>query len=106
MKKGEKIFVAIVVILIIVLIIVGINSKGKKSKNIINDNEISSEVSTNNTSEKEEFVSVLSDGTKLNTSEALSQEKTLGNLSFKNIQLTNSKGQSIILVQLQQSLKK
>ena len=46
---------------------------------------------------KEEFVEVLEDGTKLNKSEVLNTDKVVDGLSFKNIQLTNSNGQSVLL---------
>ena len=45
----------------------------------------------------EEFVQVLEDGTKLNTSDKLKEEKTVDGLKIGNIQLTEKNGQLVLL---------
>ena len=45
----------------------------------------------------EEFVQVLDDGTKLNTSSKLQEEKTINGLKIGNIQLTEKNGQLVLL---------
>mgnify|MGYP004531869437 CR=1 FL=1 len=47
--------------------------------------------------EKEEFVEVLENGTKLNTSSELKKVKQVGAYKFENMQLTEQKGQTILL---------
>ena len=55
----------------------------------------------NNTTEEntavEEFVQVLEDGTKLNTSEQLSKTKQVGAYKFENMQLTEQGSQTVLL---------
>ncbi|MBQ9298307.1 MAG: hypothetical protein IJ223_04685 [Clostridia bacterium] len=86
MRSGDKkaiIICAIAIIAIIVLLIIGGNKgkeKGKQEEQVI-----------------EEYVEVLADGTRLNTSETLNKDKKLDDLTFQNIQLTNSNGQSVLL---------
>ena len=89
MKRNEKkwilVLVAITVLLIIVLIVK--NSK----KEVVKEN--TEQLGTNT----QEYVQVLEDGTKLNTSTKLKETKKLDNLEIGNIQLTNKNGQSVLL---------
>ena len=58
------------------------------------------EVNSDSTEENkvvEEFVQVLEDGTKLNTSTKLSETKIVDGLKIGNIQLTMQNGQSVLL---------
>ena len=88
MKKNEKRL--ILVLLIILAILVGIKLKsGKKVETV--EPEIEEEEVV------EEYVEVLEDGTRLNTSEELSKTKKVDTLEFTNIQLTNQNGQSVLL---------
>lgn len=45
----------------------------------------------------EEYVQVLADGTKINTSEKLKETKKVNGLQFSNIELTNKNGQTVLL---------
>ena len=88
MKK--KIIIGAIVIILVIIIISLINKKEETPQNEQANLPVEEKV-------YEEFVEVLEDGTKLNISEELNKEKYLGELSFNNIQLTNAKGQSVLL---------
>ena len=75
--------------LIIAIVIFAISKNSNKNKG----NENTAE--ENNTTE--EFVQVLEDGTKLNTSEQLSKTKQVGNYKFENMQLTEQGSQTVLL---------
>ena len=89
--------VAIIVILLIaittVFVIMISGNKGKNEKN----KEGNENLNETKDAAYEENVQVQADGTKLNKSEQLKKEKTLGTLVFKDIQLTNKNGQTVLL---------
>lgn len=95
MKKTEKqmigVLILITVIVIIVGIVMGINKKEKQK-----DGKTEIEREENNT-EVGEFVNVLEDGTKLNTSNKLTETKTIDGLEIGNLQLTTKDNVSLIL---------
>lgn len=68
-KKIMIIAVALIIIIAIIAVIVAVSSPEEES---------------------EEYVEVLEDGTKVNTSEKLSETKTYNGLEFTNIKFTNS----------------
>ena len=83
MSKNSKIIIAIIVVWIILLIGIALfKNIGKNNKN----ENMQTEVTEENTTQ-EEFVQKLEDGSKLNISEKLKEERKLGNLEIKNIQL-------------------
>lgn len=87
MKKNEKrMIVILIVITIIVIIIAIIMNNGKEEK-----------VEENNTLSKEEFVDVLEDGTRLNTSNQLKQKKTIGGMEITDFQLTEKNNITLLL---------
>ena len=89
MSKKEKrglLILIIVAIAIIVTLVIILNVRGKKSNNEADENKV-----------VEEFVQVLEDGTKLNTSTKLSETKIVDGLKIGNIQLTMQNGQSVLL---------
>ena len=92
MKKKEKILIAILLIITIILIIVVCVRNNSTEEGEENNTEISNEVSeeSEESESDSEYVTTLSDGTRLNTSEALSETKTIGGLEITNIQLTES----------------
>lgn len=91
MKENEKKLILILfIVLIIAIIIFGLNKEENKDK--IENKNI--EIQNNIT---EEFVQVLEDGTKLNTSSKLKETKQIGVYKFENIQLTEQDGQSVLL---------
>ncbi len=90
MKSNEKkgLIILILVAIIIIAIIFFVTRGKKENKNTNN---------TTNNVPAEEFVQVLEDGTKLNTSTKLNQMKKFNGLEFGNIQFTNKDGQSVLL---------
>ena len=86
MKKKEKRMIAILVAITIVAIIMLIMMKGNKK-----EEEEQSEPP------KEEFVNVLEDGTRLNTSNKLHETKKFEGLEITNFQLTE-KGEVTLLL--------
>ena len=85
MKKSEKKMILILVIVSILIIgVIWLVTRPKKEE--IVENEV-----------VEEFVQVLDDGTKLNTSSKLQEEKTINGLKIGNIQLTEKNGQLVLL---------
>ena len=89
MKNNEKKGIAILVIVAVIIGIIFFATRGKKE-------EVAKSTTENNVT-VEEFVQVLEDGSKLNTSAKLSQIKTVNGLEFGNIQLTMQNWQSVLL---------
>ena len=92
MKKGEKILILVLLVILIIAIIAFV---GNKKQNKENNNNNENTITENNV--KEEFVEVLENGTKLNTSSELKKVKQVGAYKFENMQLTEQKGQTILL---------
>lgn len=87
MKKKEKQMIAILVAITIIVIIIAIAlNKGKKE-----------EGEEENTTVKEEFVDVLEDGTKLNTSNKLQETKKIDGMEITNFQLTEKDNVTLLL---------
>ena len=85
MKKKEKRMILILVVVSILIIgVIWLVTRPKKEE--IVENEV-----------VEEFVQVLDDGTKLNISSKLQEEKTINGLKIGNIQLTEKNGQLVLL---------
>lgn len=89
MKNKEKQMIAILIL--VGVIIIGIiyfitRPKTTKEENVIEQNKVT-----------EEYVQVLEDGTKLNTSTKLQEMKKLEGLEIGNIQLTYRNGVSVVL---------
>ena len=94
MKKKEKRMILILLVILIIAIVIFVVSKNANKGN--NANENGSTTQQENT-EPEEFVQVLEDGTKLNTSTELNKEKQVGNYKFENMQLTTQDNQTVLL---------
>ena len=92
MKRNEKKLILVLILILIVVIVVKVRSGGEKERDLMKSDEMAK-----GNRVEEEFVQNLKDGTKLNKSEVLSQTKTLGDLEFTNIQLTNQNGQTLLL---------
>ena len=90
MKTNEKkmIFVLLIILVIAIIVFTVTRNKkeNKKEKNIIPQNNV-----------VEEYVQVLDNGTKLNTSKKLNEEKEVNGFRFENIQFTEQNGQSVLL---------
>ena len=93
MKKNEKKMILVLLGIVIVAFVVFLIVKNTNNTNNSNNSGSGSKENTI----KEEYVKVLNDGTKLNTSAKLSETKKLGDLEIGNIQFTNKNGISVIL---------
>ena len=96
MKKNEKIVILVLVIILIAVIIFAV------VRNSSSDTEETETSSSTESSETElesagDYSVVLEDGTKLNTSTKLNEDKTLEGLEITDIQLTESEGVTQIL---------
>ena len=91
MKKQEKRMILILLAVLAIVIIALVINKNAKKENKENKAE------TANNTVTEEFVQVLEDGTKLNTSTELNKEKQVGNYKFENMQLTTQDNQTVLL---------
>ena len=85
MKKKEKRMILILLVVLVIAVVIFVVSQNKKDENTEENKVV------------EEFVQVLEDGTRLNTSTKLNEMKKFEGLEFGNIQLTNSNGQSVLL---------
>lgn len=79
MKAKEKRLIFVLLLLLVIIVVVKVKN-GEKSE-VSNDN----------------YITILADGTKVNTNEDLKQTKMFGDLEFTDIQLTNKDGQTILL---------
>ena len=94
MKKEEKLMIGILILILIVVLILGIVMSINKNKK--NDNIDEGKVAGENAS-VEEFVKVLDDGTKLNTSDKLKEKKTIDGMEITDLQLTMNGNVSLLL---------
>ena len=91
MKDKEKRLIAILVVITIILIIVAIvrdNAKKDKEKE---------EKQEENQVVQEEYVQLLEDGTKFNTSNKLKETKIIEGMELTNIQLTEKDNETLLL---------
>ena len=93
-RKKEKRMILILLIILIIAIAIFVVSKNLNKESKTKEN--GSTTQQENT-EPEEFVQVLEDGTKLNTSTELNKEKQVGNYKFENMQLTTQDNQTVLL---------
>ena len=94
MKKKEKRMLLILLVILVIAIVIFVVNKNLKKENNSNGNENTAQQEN---TETEEFVQVLEDGTKLNTSTELNKEKQVGNYKFENMQLTTQDNQTVLL---------
>lgn len=93
MKGKEIMIVSIIIIILLIIIIVGRVSKNKDEVvpgNIENINEIISDIAGGNKEKLGEYEKETIDGTKVNTSNKLSETKTLDGLEISNIKLVEN----------------
>ena len=101
-KKTKKIIIALIIVVIIVIAIVAfVLMKSKGTKNNGNNT-----AGTSGNTANEQYVQMLDDGTKLNTSSKLGEAKKVGDLTFENLQLTAEGGQTILLADVTNTGKK
>ena len=93
MSKKEKQMIGVLILITVVVIIIAIIvSDGNKNKG--EDEKI---VSKTNNNQTEEFVNILNDGTKLNTSDKLHETKTFDGMEISNFQLTENENVTLLL---------
>ncbi len=97
MKKKEKRMILILLIILIIAIVIFAISKNTNKGDKTNNTNSNGESTTQENAAPEEFVQVLEDGTKLNTSTELNKEKQVGNYKFENMQLTTQDNQTVLL---------
>jgi len=87
MSKKELIIVVVIAVVVVgVILIIGAITGGKGNSN-----------NAANTAANEEYVQVLSDGTKLNNSSKLQGTKQVEGLDITNLQLTSKGSQTVLL---------
>ncbi len=99
MKKSERrmILVLILVAVIVIAVLVNVRNKNNDADDVVDNSSVAENGGEKPNEEIGEFVEVLDDGTKMNTSDKLAETKTFSNYEVSNIQLTESNGQSLIL---------
>ena len=95
MKPNEKKIILILIIIIVIVIgVVFVTTRGKGKEETENRNNMSQETT------EEEMTTTLEDGTKINTSLELSNEKKFEGLTIKNIQLTNKDNKTELIADI------
>lgn len=89
MKKDEKRMILILIVALVVVLGIFLANRNKKEENEVKENKVA-----------EEFVQVLEDGTKLNTSTELGKTKQVGAFKFEKIQLTEQGSQTVLLAEV------
>ena len=89
MKKKEKRMILILLVILVIAIVIFAVTKNKKGEQVENTEVENKPV--------EEFVQVLEDGTKLNTSTKFNESREVNGFKFENIQFTEQNGQSVLL---------
>ena len=90
MKKNEKIMIVVLIAIAIAAIVFAVNFNKSKEEEAPQASEPTNVV-------KEEFVEVLEDGTRLNTSEKLAETKTFDGMQITDLQLTENGNVSLLL---------
>ena len=101
-SKEKKMIFILLVILVIAIVIFAVTKNKSTEKN--ESTVVENTVAQNNI--VEEFVQVLDDGTKLNTSTKLNQAKVVNGFKFENIQFTEKNGQSVLLADVTNNTEK
>ena len=97
MKKNEKIVILVLVIILVAVIIFSVVKNNSSSDTEETGTSSSTESSETELESAGDYSVVLEDGTKLNTSTKLNEDKTLEGLELTDIQLTESEGVTQIL---------
>ncbi len=87
MKKDSKRLKIILIVISIIAIVLLIITNNKNKSVDQSEKEV----------QKEEFIDILDDGTKLNTSEQLQKMKTLEGLDIMELQLTEKDNQTVLI---------
>lgn len=93
MKKTERRMILILIIISIIIIAILVKVTNKK----VTEGENANQPMENEQGQIEEFVEVLEDGTKVNTSSKLSETKTFAHYEISNTKITQKEGQSYLV---------
>lgn len=88
MKKNEKMLIAILCVITIIVVVVAIVIKNKNANK---------QEENNSTQPKEEFVDILDDGTRKNTSNKLHETKTFDGMEITDLQVTEKDNVTLLL---------
>ena len=106
-KKKIKIPIFLIIIVLIIGIVIGINGIKKQDEENENQNQIQNTVTENKEDDKKEkYVQLLEDGSKLNISEKLRENKKIDSLVLKDIQLTYKNGVTTLLTNVENTSNK
>lgn len=96
MRENEKVLIIALVIITIVVIVFAVS---RKSGDGVNSNVNPAQGTGAGTpiAEEEKYVTTTEDGTKVNTSDALATNKTVNNVEFSDIQLTERGGETLLI---------
>lgn len=102
-KKKEKILISFLIIIILsILVVAGIKQINKKDE----EKEESNTIEYNQEDEiKEEYVEILQDGSKLNISDKLKENKKIDSLVLKDIGLSYKDGVTTLLANVKNTSK-
>lgn len=99
MKSNEKrMIIILVMVAILIIAVIYLATRGKKENNEKEIEEKNQNI--------ENFVEILEDGTKLNISSKLHEEKELDGLKIGNIQITEKNGQFLLLADVTNTTNK
>ena len=99
-QKKISIWTIITIIVVVIIGIILINSS-KKGNNEVQQQVQQQSTSSTKENKTEEFTSKLEDGTKVNTSNKLSETKTFQGLKITNIQLTNKDNKTELIADIE-----
>lgn len=101
-KKKNRLAIVLIIIILVILAIVGISKINKKDE----DKEEQNTIEYNQEDEiKEEYVEILKDGSKLNISEKLKENKKIDSLVLKDIGLSYKDGVTTLLANVKNTSK-
>ena len=89
MKKNEFKVILVVFLIMVLLLVLVILIKNGKNKTLKSE-------SSNNQNENQEFVEIQQDGTKVNTSNKLKQDKTIDGLTITDISIKTKNNETIL----------
>ena len=94
MKKSSKMSIILLVLILVIIGVVVIRPKQTKDKNEIEGTETNVNIEENN-------VKILENGAKLNTSSKLNEDKNIGQVAIKNIQVMYKDGVTNLLATIE-----
>lgn len=103
MKSNEKRLILILIVILVIVIGIKI-SRGKK--NNMAGTENTNQVVVQSSQKEEEYVNLLADGTKINTSKALAKDRKFQDLDIKDIHLIKQDGTTMLIANVENNTAK